>query len=239
MRALRESVGLSRNMRFEVDVAPDVETATQYLTDDVIDIYLVDLRLQDPKNPGYENAEIGRALVQRIVQESNAGLIIHSSLPAETDAEPLLLLGADDYIEKPIQPELFRAKVVALWRRVQQTRPKFSSSFTHANRTFLIGGKWRFSVGNRQLTTDGGESIKITPTEHAFLRYICTVEDHEISRETFNVEVLGRPLAEKDRRMDAFIYRLRNKLGECVEIISRWDGNYKLVEVQESGKSPK
>ena len=64
-------------------------------------------------------------------------------------------------------------------------------------------------------------SIRITPTQHAFLRFLCTVEGHEIDRETFNLAILGRPEAEKNKRIDDFIYKFKNKVGPSVQLISK------------------
>ena len=232
MGVLREPEPQTRGTRFEVDIAHNIDAALKFLQDDRIDIYLVDLKLEAAKDSGTESAEAGKGLVQKILAASNAGVIVHSSIPAETDAVPLISLGVDDYIEKPTNPELIRAKVLALWRRVQLVRPFFSGVFAHANRAFRIGD-WYFMIGNRELRNDKGEIIRLSVTEHSFLRHLCTIEGHEIDRETFNIVVMGRPLAEKERRMDTFIYKLRSKLGESVEIYSRRDGTYKLITVQE------
>jgi DNA-binding response OmpR family regulator len=231
MRALKVSPRAPQSTSFDVDVTHNAADALKYLADDKVDIYIIDLKLDD-ETDNSEGLESGKNLVKQIVEKSNAGVIVHSSLPAETDAAPLLLLGIDDYIEKPSKPEIIRAKTLALWRRLQLVRPHFSGAFLHTNRVFQVG-PWRFTVGNRDLKNDAGEINRLSATEHSVLRHLCTVQDHEIDRETFNLAILGRPVQERDRRMDTFIYKLRTKLGDEVRIISKRDGKYKLLSIQE------
>jgi DNA-binding response OmpR family regulator len=231
MRVLKASPSIRTSILFDVDVVHNADDAFRFLADDKIDIYIVDLKLEEGPSSD-EGLESGRNLVRQILEKSNAGVIVHSSVPAETDAVPLLMLGIDDYVEKPSKPEIVRAKTLALWRRLQLVRPQFSGAFLHTNRVFLVG-PWRFTVGNRDLKNDAGEIVRLSATEHSVLRHLCTVEGHEVDREIFNLEILGRPLHERERRMDTFIYKLRSKLGDGVQLISKRDGIYKLISVRE------
>jgi DNA-binding response OmpR family regulator len=231
MRALR-ALTPQVPVRFDVDVTPDVDEALQRLKNDAVDIFIIDLKLENKDRSGSEDPEVGKELLKKIVENSNAGAIIHSSSPAETEAPELFSLGADDYIEKPIDSDIIRGKVLALWRRIQLTRSNVSSSYAHAHRAFKIGN-WRFVVSDRLLRGEGDQTVRVSPTEHAFLRHMCVVPDHEIDRETFNVTILGRKSFEKDKRIDNFVYRLRAKLGPSLDLISKGEGAYKLIGVIE------
>lgn len=226
MRALKEP---DLSVYFDVQVAPSIEEALPYLNDDSIDIYIVDVKFGDNEPEG---EEAGRAFVAQILQKTNAGVIVHSTLHERTEAARFMMLGADDYLEKGKGLDLTRAKVLALWRRVALTRPNFSKSYQHANRVFKLGN-WRFEVGSRVLTDSNGNKVRVSPTEHALLRYLCTVEDNEIDRESFNVSVLGRPAYESDKRIDNLIYRLRTKLGDDLQIVPLGDGRHKLLNIKE------
>ena len=89
-------------------------------------------------------------------------------------------------------------------------------------------------MGNRTLTDARQEQIKISPTEHAFRKYLCVVEDHAIDSETFNVEVLDRDQHKTPIRVDNFIYRLRKKFAGDIELVSEGGGFYKLLNVRET-----
>ena len=252
MRVLRESDPTFPAVRFEVDITPDPLVAIEHADKDDTDIYIVDLKFPDEKSPLVGDQNIGKELVQKILERTNAGLIVHSSMPAEENAAQMLVLGADDYIQKASREggtrevregnlvkieelglqEIIKAKVLAVWRRVQLTRPAQFRDIAHTDRMFSIGA-WRFRIGSRDLENDKGERIRISATEHALLRYLCTVESHEVDAETVNLEILGRPPSERYKRVDNYIYRLRNRLGPSVQLISTRDGAYKLLTLKE------
>jgi DNA-binding response OmpR family regulator len=252
MRALREPSAVFPPVKFEIDLAPDPQGALQHIERDDIDVYIVDLKFKDEQNPGTENAEIGKSLVKSIVECTDSGVIVHTGEDAEENAVQLLLLGADDYIEKLPRSseydqirrgthleirerglhEIIKAKVVALWRRVQLTRAPRSIGFAHTDRVFLVGD-WNFVIGSRDLKDSRGETIRISATEASLLRHLCVVENHEIDIETFNISILGRSSLDKDKRIDNYIYRIRNRLGPSVQITSKREGVYKLIGVKE------
>jgi DNA-binding response OmpR family regulator len=217
-----------------VQIAADLDRAIGYLSSDAIDIFIVDLVL-DKTQP---DRKIGAEFIRQVVTQTNAGIIVHTSLsPSDAEAAELLTQGADDYIQKPSDIETVRARILALWRRIQYVRPGKKSMQGHANRTFLIGD-WRFVVGSRILKNATGETLRLSPTEHAFLRHICVDENHECDKVSFNLVVLGRRPSEQDMRVDNLVYRLRNKLGGSLELISE-DGAYKLIDVREVKPSTK
>jgi DNA-binding response OmpR family regulator len=250
MRALTDFS--SSPYRLDVDITPDPKVAYRHADLDDIDIYIVDLKLRDEESPFFENREIGNDLIEKILKKTNAGLIIHSSLEADENAASYMMLGADDYIQKASRKggskeiregsrilikekalhEIIMAKVIAVWRRVQQTRPDEATNFAHTNRTFLIGD-WKFIVGNRELVNLKGQKIRVTPTEHALLKYLSVVKTHEIDIETFNLEILGRSSSERDRRVDNYVYRIRTRLGPSVELVSNRERKYRLLTVVE------
>ena len=228
-----------RNGRCIVECVPDIASARKYLAADSIDIYIIDLILSEHASTDIGSDNVGKGFTKEVAQKSNAGIIIYSSLPAETEEAVLLSEGADDYIQKidglndhkqrNAVDDRIKARVLSVWRRIALTRPKLSRAFAHTNRVFLIEN-WRFVVGNRVLQDRDGNVIKLSQTEHAFLRYICTVEDHEIDVAIFNAEILNRQPFEHVNRIDNFIYRLRKKLGGTGQLVSIRDGRYKLVD---------
>lgn len=231
-RALEENSTLPNKISFSVALASGPKEARAFIDSDTADIYLVDLKLGDPEIVGRISKVIGINLVREISARTTAGVIVHSSEPEETDGPPLLVTGADDYIEKPASPEKIRSRVLALWRRIQMVRPSHSAEFEHSSRTFLVG-EWRFKVGKRELTDSSNNMVRLSPTEHAFLRYLCMNPKHEIDRRTFNVSVLERPTYEQEMRIDSLVDKIRAKLNRKVEIISVGESAYRLISVRE------
>ncbi len=215
--------------RCKAHIATNIDRALTYLRDDRIDIYIVDLIL-DTSQP---SRKIGAEFIGNIVaQTKKAGIIVLTSLSeSDADASELLRQGADDYIKKPAELDYVRARVEALWRRIQYVRPSMRGLHTHNDKEFLLGD-WRFVVGSRILRNSAGETLRLSPTEHAFLRHLCVNENHECDVVTFNIEVLGRKSHEENMRVDNLVYRLRSKLGEDLELIAN-EGRYRLLHVKE------
>jgi DNA-binding response OmpR family regulator len=216
-----------------VDVAPDIERARKYLREDDIDVFIVDLIMHKSSDAVDESKNIGQAFAREVWETSNAGVIVHTTL-SEDDGEALEMLreGADDYIRKgATDVETIQVRIQALWRRIQFVRPSKKSIHNHANRVFMIGA-WKFIVGSRTLAMANGEAVKLSPTEHAFLRHICTSENHECDKVSFNLYVLGRRSFEENMRVDNFVYRLRKKMGKNLDLLSD-EGAYRLLDVKE------
>lgn len=233
-RALRDQSSVLGRLRCEIEVVEDLVGARQYLREDSIDIYFLDLEISEKAGEGLLDPSVGRAFVSDVVRTTNAGVVVCSSLSHETEAAALLEAGADDYVEKTSSPDIIAARTLSVWRRTLQSRPEESRALrlAHVGRTFILSG-WRFVVGNRTLTNFEGSSIKISPTEHAFLRYLAAVDGHLIDSEIFNIDVLDRDQHKVHVRLDNFIHRLRKKLGGELEIIPQGNGYYKLLDVRE------
>lgn len=218
--------------QYQVDVATTTDEASVYVDRDCIDIYIVDLKLPAGSADSTAKSENGKRLVQLIAERTNAGIVILTNVQMREVSEELLKLGADDYLSKGLELKFVKAKIDALWRRVMMARPNTANKFVHTNRTFRVG-PWLFVIGERDLRNDVDKVVRLSPTEHAFLRHLCTVEDHEITRSEFNINILGRRESEEDRRIDNLVYRIRGKLGEGVQLVSKRDGAYKLINVSE------
>jgi DNA-binding response OmpR family regulator len=233
-RALRDSSSVIGRLKCEIDVVEDVATARQYLREDSVDIYFLDLEISERAGEGLLHASVGKGFVRDVVKTTNAGVIICSSFAAETEAAALLEVGADDYVEKTSAPDVIAARALSVWRRTLQSRPAGSTAikFAHVGRTFVLND-WHFVVGNRSITNIDGTSVKISPTEHAFLRHLCAVDGHTIDSETFNIDVLDRDQHKVQVRLDNFIHRLRKKFDGKLELTSQGDGIYKLLDVRE------
>jgi DNA-binding response OmpR family regulator len=239
-RALRDPSSIIGRLKCEIDVVEDLTTARQYLREDSVDIYFLDLEISEKAGEGLLHASVGKDFVRNVVKTTNAGVIICSSFAAETEAAELLEVGADDYVEKTSAPDVIAARTLSVWRRTLQSRPASSRTvkFAHVGRTFILDD-WCFVIGNRTVTNVVyGATVKISPTEHAFLRYLCAVDDHTIDSEIFNIDVLDRDQYKVHVRLDNFVHRLRKKFDGRLELTSQGDGVYKLLNVREIKPTP-
>src|SRR3974390_1846711 len=193
-RAYRTS---HKRLHFDVTVVSSESKAEPLIKIDFADIYIVDLEL--PEFEAAPSEKVGERLVARLVQSSNGGIIIHTGM-LRTDRDDFLWGGVDDYIQKSVDsPNEVVAKTFAVWRRVRRAQdPGFIGR--SRPRTFRLG-KWIFRDGQRSLNSDSGEIARLSPTELAFVQYLCTV-DTEIDRREFNTAVLAREAYQEDKRID-------------------------------------
>src|SRR5882757_3807752 len=66
--------------RCVVDIAPDVSRAREYLRDDGIDVFIVDLIMNESHEIADESKQIGQAFVREVSANTNAGIIVHTTL---------------------------------------------------------------------------------------------------------------------------------------------------------------
>ena len=218
-----------RGLRFDVSLVTSSSEAEPFISHDQIDIYVVDLEL--PEFKAAPSEKVGELLVKNIIQSTSGGVIVHTHV-LRKDRDDFLWDGVDDYIMKGDSISNVVATVFAVWRRVKTARQS-NTKARKRDRSFRLG-KWRFEEGSRNLIADDSESVRLSPTELAFVQYLCTI-DAEIDRREFNVAVLGRPAYEEDKRIDNLVYRLREKLGATFQLLSRHDseGTYKLISFEQ------
>jgi DNA-binding response OmpR family regulator len=231
-QALRNPASTIGKMNNKIASVRTVGDARDYLQNDAIDLYFLDLEIAEKPGHGIDK-EIGKSFVRDVVNGTNAGIIVCSGY--HDQAPELLEYGADDFIGKPLDLKIIAAKALAVWRRALSGRPASGRERqpAHRGRTFLLGN-WRFVIGDRNVTNKNGGSIRLSITEHAFLRYICVVEDHMISSDILNIEVLERDPYGPQVRLDNFIDRLKAKFLETLELsASGRTGFYKLHDIQE------
>lgn len=213
----------------EIIEVKDVASAREHLERDDVDLYVLDLSVAE-RYGELARKEIGKAFVESVVNNTNAGIIVCSGLPIDDEARPLIEYGADDYVEKSHGFSTIAPRAMSVWRRVHTER---RSKQSHSGRKFLIGD-WMFTIGDRTITNLSGATKRLSITEHMLLRHLCVVEDNAIDGEVFNIEVLRREKGDKQVRMDVFIPRLRGKLDDSIDLSPQGrTGVYRLLGVQE------
>ncbi|HKA43644.1 MAG TPA: response regulator, partial [Burkholderiales bacterium] len=104
---------------FRVTAVADGRAMQAVLTDEVVDLIVLDLRLQ---------AEDGMALARRLRDDSTIPIIMLTGRNEEADRVMGLELGADDYLTKPFSPRELLARIRTVLRRrhaeVRQGRPE-------------------------------------------------------------------------------------------------------------------
>ena len=192
---------------FEVDCAYDGEEAIELAKKTEYDIVLLDVML--PKHDGFE-------VCQAIREFSDMPVIMLTAKGGDMDKILGLEYGADDYISKPFNILEVKARIKAIIRRSlkakRQKREEPSS---------MIGsGDLKMDTEGRRVFI-GEKEINLTAKEFDLLELLVRNPNKVYSREALLNYVWGnRAMDSGDvRTVDVHVRTLRQKLGECGELI--------------------
>ncbi len=163
------------------------------------DLIVLDLMLPDVD---------GLVLCSTLKGIADVPIIICSAANQTRDRVLGLKLGADDFIGKPFDIYEFEARVEAVLRRSQQSKP--SESAAPSSDQIRIG---ELVVDrSRRRVTLGGQALQLTPTEYRLLVALASRPDEILSREELAQLVWGYQDVSSGRTIDVHIRRLRVKL---------------------------
>ena len=162
------------------------------LTDDSIDLVLLDIKLPDIS--GFE-------VCRRLRARSGIPILMVTAQIDSYDMVAGLSAGADDYVTKPFVPKVLVARIRALLRRTQ--------SVTDAGR--IRCGELEISE-REGLATRNGENLTLTKTEFRLLCDLAGQAGRVFSRELLLQRVWGYDYPGDGRLVDSHIRRLRMKI---------------------------
>lgn len=184
-----------------VTVAPDGETALDYLSDSLFDVVVLDLML-----PGISGHEVCRRMRAK---NNQTPVLILSALDDVDDRVAGLRLGADDYLAKPFDFEELLARLEALRRRAPDRRAQEPED-AHV----LIVGHVKFDTWSLEATCKD-RPVELSAKERDILKLFLSNPGKVFSRERI-LNTLWKinedPLTNV---VDVYVGRLRKKLGDC------------------------
>jgi two-component system KDP operon response regulator KdpE len=210
---------------FSVVVSTDGSDALRLVEEEHPDIALLDLML--PATDGFE-------LCRQIRATSSLGVIVVSARGGESDKVRALNLGADDYMTKPFGIDELLARISATLRR---TRPPDEP--TTPEPVLRFGELEIDLVG--QSVTNGGEPVRLTPTEFALLREFATNPGRLLSHATLLRRVWGPGYATETEYTRVYVRRLRAKLerpGAPPLIITEPRAGYRFMSATDQAPVP-
>jgi Response regulators consisting of a CheY-like receiver domain and a winged-helix DNA-binding domain len=190
--------------------------------DDLLAAFLArpaDMVILDIMMPGTD----GLSLCTQIRQKSNVPIIIVSARDSEIDRITGITLGSDDYLTKPFSPMELVARVKALFRRLNFSRP-------NAELEIVSMGDMEINIGTRKVKCRN-KPIELTPTELALMIYLIQNSERAISRDELLKNVWKFDFEVDTRATDDVIKRLRKKLlsaGSNVRVQSVWGFGFKI-----------
>ena len=178
------------------------------------------LALLDVILPGAD----GFSICDEIHRKMNLPLIIISARNRKEDKLSGLRLGADDYIEKPFDMDILRAKVSALYRRHYGKHPLGA---------MLSAGALTMDTAARTASFDG-KKLDLTVKEFDLLVYLCEHRGKALRKDTLLDAVWGADCFSEPSTLTVHIKRLRDKIESDTQnprhILTIWGVGYKYEE---------
>lgn len=164
----------------------------------------IDLVVLDRVMPGEEGLELCR----KIRTNSRVPVILLTLLGSDQDRILGFEVGADDYVQKPFNPDELLARIKAVLRRVNELPVRNSLQLYDV----LAFEGWRLDRTRRRLTSRDGVRVVLTDGEFDLL--VAFVEHPQIvlTREQLLDLARGRSAIAFDRAIDMQITRLRRKI---------------------------
>ncbi len=201
---------------YNVRRAYDGEEALEEASPD-IDIIVLDIML-----PGLDGYEVCKRLRARVETET-IPIIFLSAKSEEEDQVQGLMMGADDYLTKPVSPQIVVAHVKAVLRRSGIEE----SSTLEVNDLTIFEDEYRATLD--------GEDLGLTLTEFELLRYLVRHPRKAFTRQQLLETIWKDAMMVTERTVDAHIKNLREKLGGFARHIQTVRGvGYRFVEEAES-----
>ena len=143
---------------YQVLKAYDGLEALETLKDHTVDLILLDVMM--PKLNGL-------SALMKIRENNQIPVIILSAKTQESDKVSGLVMGADDYVEKPYNPAELTARIAAQLRRYHT----WGGSAPKAEEEQLVNGGVVLDKRTKKAIVDG-EEVKLTATEYKILELL-------------------------------------------------------------------
>lgn len=163
----------------------------------------------------------GLEALKLIRQGPYAGTPVLMLTSRADDADVVLGLeaGADDYVVKPLMPDIFLARVEAILRRARLARPQA---------TTLSFGNYVFDRAEESVSIKG-QPVKLTAKEFALALAFFENLSRPLSRTWLLETVWGTTADIESRTLDAHVSKIRSKLN------LRAESGYRLLPVYSYG----
>lgn len=182
---------------FRVDVVNRGDLALARFREGAPDIVILDLML-----PGMEGMDVCR----KIREASSVPILILTAREDSFDEISGLEQGADDYVNKPVQPRILVARMRALLRRAQEPPGGAIDD--------LCFGALRVSRSNRAVFWRGAP-VALNSVDYKLLLLLAEAPGQVLTRNHLLVKMRGIEFDGLDRSIDNGISRLRRAFDDA------------------------
>ena len=192
----RGIAGHLSNAGFEPLVVTRGETGLARLRYERPDVMVLDLML--PGVDGWKVIEHARA------EGIGTPILVVSARGTEHDRIRALELGADDYLVKPFSMQELVARVRAAARRGVRAQDETRGDAIKVEELLIDPREVQAFID--------GVSANLTPTEFRLLYALAQEAGRVVTREELMQRIWGRRQRHRDRTVDVFVRKLRNKI---------------------------
>jgi DNA-binding response OmpR family regulator len=183
------------------------------------DVLVLDLML--PERDGWSIIQEARA------EGIGTPIVVVSARGTEHDRVHALEIGADDYLVKPFSMNELVARVRAASRRAQRRDDRPRGEPIQIEELFIDPREVQAFVE--------GQSAELTPTEFRLLYQLALDRGRVVTRDELLQKIWGRRETHRDRTVDVFVRRLRDKVDRNAPrhtfIQTRYGVGYRLEPV--------
>jgi DNA-binding response OmpR family regulator len=188
-----------RRAGYVVEVAGDGEEALQKVAGFAPDLIILDV-LMPRMN--------GRAVLRHLRQNDDwTSVILLTQVGESVERAMALEEGADDYLNKPFDPQELVARIRAVLRRVHLGQPPLATA------EHLVSGELTLDRVARRAKL-AGQELSLTPRAVALLEYLMSHPDELMSRDRLLDAVWGWDYPTGTRTVDTRIAELRRALND-------------------------
>ena len=160
-----------------------------------------DLVILDIMLPGMN----GYTVCRDVRPEYDGPILFLTARDEELDEILGLEMGGDDYVTKPVRPQLLVARVRALLRRAVSTQRSTASKRVRVGDLIVDANCREVRMGERV--------VDLTTYEFDLLYYLANRAGEVVSRQDIYQALFNYDYDGLDRSVDVYISRLRQKLG--------------------------
>jgi len=183
-----------------VSTASSGREMSQTLSEQTIDLVILDLRLKD---------EDGMAIARSLRERVSMPVIILTGVRDEADRVMGLELGADDYVMKPFSPRELLARIRTVLRRTRSAAPE--SGQRREARAYRFG-EFELNLRTRRLKRQDGRPINLTKGELNLLAALLAAPERILTRDQLLEASRVYDNEVYDRAIDIQVLRLRRKI---------------------------
>ena len=214
--------GMARHLTasgFDAVGVSNGETGLARLRFERPDLCVLDLML-----PGLDGWKV-------IAEGIGTPIVVVSARGTEHDRVHALEIGADDYLVKPFSMKELAARVGAAARRGTRAQdPRRGEE--------IVLEELRLDPKNVQAYVDG-RSAELTPTEFRLLYALALETGRVLTRDELLQKVWGRRATHRDRTVDVFVRKLREKIDHRAPrhtfLQTRYGVGYKVEPERKNG----